>query len=377
MNRDSGSGLVLFFTRGMSLTTWDERGILERETAVYRRLAPRVEGVTFLTYGAGDRHFPDRLDGIDVVPKPAVLPDRAYGALLPALRASVLRRAGVLKTNQVYGGIAALRAAQLHRKPLVARCGFLWSEFASRQLPAGSLRLRAVLALQGRLFRGADVVQVTTDRMADEVLRLHRVSAERIVVVPNYVDTGAFSPSGEAPEERSLVFVGRLSPEKNLTALLEALSELEGVSLTIVGDGPQRGELEAAAQRLGVDARFAGTVPNHELPAVLRRASAFALPSLFEGHPKAALEAMACGLPVVGTDVRGIREVVRHGETGVLAETGAESLRAAVAELLDDDARRERMGHAARAVAQEVSLDRIVERELEVLERARAARARR
>jgi glycosyltransferase involved in cell wall biosynthesis len=371
---DDPLALALFFTRGTSLAIWDERGILERELALYRRLAERRGRIAFLTYGAGDGAYAARLPEIEVVPKRPGLPDRAYGPLLPLLGSGVLRRAAVYKTNQVYGGIAALRAAQLHRRPLIARCGFLWSEVAAEQLPAGSWRLGVVRALERRLFRGAGVVQVTTERIRDEIVRRHGVAAERIVVVPNFVDLERFRPAEAPAPNGSFVFVGRLSPEKNLAALIEALAGLDEVSLTIVGDGPLRPELEALADRVGLEARFAGRVPNERLPELLRGASVFAAPSLYEGHPKAVLEAMAAGLPVLGADVQGIREVVRDGETGVLAATDAGSLRSAAERLLDDAPARLRMGEAGRAAAQAFSLDAVVERELEVIERARRSR---
>ena len=74
---------------------------------------------------------------------------------------------------------------------------------------------------------------------------------DRIVVIPNFVDTRLFAPAAGPPDPRSLVFVGRLSPEKNLEALLEALAGLDGTSLTVVGDGPLRADLESRAGRLG------------------------------------------------------------------------------------------------------------------------------
>ena len=189
-------------------------------------------------------------------------------------------------------------------------------------------------------------------------------------MVPNFVDTRAFAPATDPPEPGSLAFVGRLSSEKNLHPLLEALSGLDGASLTLVGDGPLRSELESRAEALGVEARFLGRVSHKRLPAILTRSEAFVLPSLYEGHPKAAIEAMACGLPVIGTDVPGIRDLVRDGETGVLSGTGAEELRGAVERVLGDPGLRERLGREACAAAQELSLERIVDLEEEVLERA-------
>ena len=363
--------LVLFFTRFVSLATWEERGILDRELALYRELADRGRRIAFVTYGGrGEHRHEHRLNGIRVLANERGLPRRVYAQALPLLHARTLARAGVLKTNQVYGGIAALRAARLYRRPLVARCGFLWTEVADADHGPRDPRSRFVANRERLVLRGADVVTVTTERLAARVRDRHGVPADRIVVVPNFVDTRAFAPATDPPEPGSLAFVGRLSSEKNLHPLLEALSGLDGASLTLVGDGPLRSELESRAEALGVEARFLGRVSHKRLPAILTRSEAFVLPSLYEGHPKAAIEAMACGLPVIGTDVPGIRDLVRDGETGVLSGTGAEELRGAVERVLGDPGLRERLGREACAAAQELSLERIVDLEEEVLERA-------
>jgi glycosyltransferase involved in cell wall biosynthesis len=375
----AAESLVLFFTRGVSLSTWDERGILDREVALYRALAARVGPVAFVTYGdRGDLDFSDRLGSdISVLPNARGLPRRAYNQLLPLLHRGVLRRAGVLKTNQVYGGIAALRAARMYRRPLVARCGFLWSEVAAADHGPRSLRTRFVVDRERRLLRGADQVVVTTPRLKERVVERYAIPGERVAVIPNYVDTSLFAPPPDRPDPGSLVFVGRLSREKNLEALIEAVAGLDGVSLTIVGDGPLRGDLERWTRELGADVRFPGQVPHERLPELLAQASAFALPSFYEGHPKAAVEAMACGLPVVGTDVDGIRDLVRDGETGVLSGTSPSELRVSIERVLGDPALRERMGRAARDETAGVSLERVVELEVEVLERAARTGSRR
>ena len=81
------------------------------------------------------------------------------------------------------------------------------------------------------------------------------------------------------------MFVGRLSPEKNLAALLEAVAGVDGASLTVVGDGPLRAELERRADQLGANA-LPGQVQHERLPAILAEAEAFALPSLYRATPR-------------------------------------------------------------------------------------------
>jgi glycosyltransferase involved in cell wall biosynthesis len=137
------------------------------------------------------------------------------------------------------------------------------------------------------------------------------------------------------------------------------------VELLVAGSGslgePLRGKAEA--NRLPV--RFLGNVPHRQLPEILNSAALFVLPSYYEGHPKALLEAMACGLPVIGSDVPGIRELIRHGETGYLCGTSPEEIRAAIQDVLNAPDLRARMGRNAReSVVDQFSLERVLEMEL-------------
>jgi glycosyltransferase involved in cell wall biosynthesis len=115
--------------------------------------------------------------------------------------------------------------------------------------------------------------------------------------------------------------------------------------------------------------RLLGNVQHRQLPGILKSADLFVLPSRYEGHPKTLIEAMACGLPVVGTDVPGIREIIQHGENGYLCGTSPEEIREAIRVILGDSERRVRMGRNAREfVVEHFALDRIVEKELALLE---------
>ena len=127
-----------------------------------------------------------------------------------------------------------------------------------------------------------------------------RHPSARVIYAPNGVDTTTFAPGlhrgGE--DRRAVLYVGRLSPEKNLERLVAAFARLTTrARLVVIGAGDQRAALERQAVAAGVDIEFRGVVPHSELPAHFNGAGAFVLPSLTEGHPKVLIEAMACGLP--------------------------------------------------------------------------------
>jgi glycosyltransferase involved in cell wall biosynthesis len=367
-----GGRLALFFTRGVSLETWERNGSLERELALYRALGERLDEVALLTYGgAAERRYGDRIGNLTLLPNERRLPALAYEALLPVLRSRDLRRMTVLKTNQLTGGRAALRARRLHGVPLITRCGYLRTEVE----PPGSMRWRLSRLLERTLFRGGDIAVVTTERLREVVLRSYGVEASRVRVVPNPVDLELFRPPpGGHTARLGVVYVGRLAPEKRIDLLIDAVARLDGVPLRIVGTGPLEASLRARAERTGVEAEFLGVRPNAEVARIVASSAVFALTSSFEGHPKALIEAMATGAAVVGTDVPGIRDAVRDEVTGLLAPGDPSSLAERLEQLLGDEGLRRRLGDEARAeVSRRYALDHVVELELDAIDAARAA----
>ena len=156
----------------------------------------------------------------------------------------------------------------------------------------------------------------------------------RLHVVPNSVDIRRLGPPRSTRGEPGLVLtVARLVEKKGLRDLLEACGELQrrpglrdmAVRLEVVGDCPLRGELEATAERLGLDARFRGALPQEEVLELYRRAAVYCLPCVVaasgdrDGLPTSVLEAMALGVPVVTTAVSGLPDAVVHEVTGLVA----------------------------------------------------------
>ncbi len=192
---------------------------------------------------------------------------------------------------------------------------------------------------------------------AQALVRMYGISADRFAVIPTGRPAARFPRVGTAdrraaraslglPDAVSVVLVlGALSPEKNVGAAIDALGHLEGASLLIAGDGPERDTLERiAAARLDTRVRFLGVVS--EPQRVLAAADVLLLTSRTEGMPGVAIEAGLSGLPVVATDVGAVREVVLDGSTGRVVPQGDEG--ALVAALVDALRQRGTFGHAAR-----------------------------
>ena len=214
--------------------------------------------------------------------------------------------------------------------------------------------LRHRRSLWGRIFlricSKATCIVALHEKMVDEIKAFY--PASNISIIQNCVDVGQYQPSpdraalrlqsGFTPDDRLIVYAGRLSAEKGVDFLLRAFSAMprgKTIRLWIYGEGPQRASLLRQAHDLGLDdsVRFQGAIEN--VAAVLQIADVFIMPSHFEGMSNAVLEAMACGVPVIATDVPGNREIIEHNRTGLLVPSGdTAALAGAMTSLLDNPA---------------------------------------
>ena len=361
--------LGLFFTKGVSLAMWAQVGNLTRELAIYKRLLKHGYEVSFVTYGdKSDLEYSDSLGGIRVVCNETGLSPEQYEDDLTEIHEQKFREFSVIKTNQMFGADIALRAAQKFSKPFVARCGYLWSVNSAKENGAESEKAREADRVERLAFSSAHRISLTTEAMKRDVLRRLPECESKIRIIPNYVDTETFRPSSECERiPNQIIFIGRIAPEKNLASLFKAISSLD-VKLVLIGDGPQRKELETDFPELQHKLTWLGNLPNRELPLHINRSSIFVLPSLYEGHPKALIEAMACAVPVIGCDSPGVREIVKDLETGILCSSDSDSIRQSINRLMDDAGLASGLGAAARQfICDCFSLDKIEKLELQLL----------
>ncbi|MDB4993356.1 MAG: hypothetical protein JWM74_788 [Myxococcaceae bacterium] len=200
-------------------------------------------------------------------------------------------------------------------------------------------------------LRRTDVAVAVSDHVARVAKAKAPWSAAKMVVVRNGVDVKRFAPrSSTQADAFTFVVVGRLEPRKGFDLAIEALAQLPGVRLEVVGDGAERAALASLARRLGVHRRvfFHGHLDDPR--ATVSRAHAALCSSRAEGLGLANLEAMALGRAVVGFRVGGVPEIVEHGVTGLLAAPGdVAALAASMRAAMSDRQALARMGAAARA----------------------------
>jgi teichuronic acid biosynthesis glycosyltransferase TuaC len=184
------------------------------------------------------------------------------------------------------------------------------------------------------------------------------IDAAKITVHYTGLDQSRFKPRDQLEEKTRLgitgalvLCIGALIVRKNQRLLIEALPQLPGATLMLVGQGPVEQAYRALATRLGVAdrVRFMGNVPHHDLPAIFAAADVMALLSENEGLANAWVEALACGTPVVASDVGGIRELIKTADAGRIVERNPAAIATAITDLLANPPSREAVAANVRA----------------------------
>jgi glycosyltransferase involved in cell wall biosynthesis len=337
--------IIIFFTYGVSLKIWADSGLLQREIRIYNELMRKYNiQFYFLTYGGvEDRQWECELKGIKLLPVYERLPRLRYKwmsffqtFLIPWFFRKEFKLVEILKTNQIWGGWVAVLVKLIFNKPLFVRCGF---EAYKNSLAAENNDIAHVLLKYTSwvTYKNANHIWLNTNEISDFVRRNFSIPTSKITVRENWVDTGLFKPDRNIVQRKDRVlFVGRLSEEKNIPLLLNSLSGTN-IGLDVVGTGILKEKIVTLAIKLNVDVKFLGLVDNNLMPNIYNQYQVYVLCSIYEGNPKSMLEAMACGCVVIGTKVAGIRNIINHNKTGVLVENSSDNLRKEILNLLSND----------------------------------------
>jgi D-inositol-3-phosphate glycosyltransferase len=328
-----------------------------------------------------DHHLPSEVDvepGFRVVhvdAGPVDLPKEALPEVVDVFTEDLLRHlerrpVDVVHANYWLSGVAGHRVKHELDLPLVTTFHTLARVKAETGDPEPERRIRS----EAEVIGCSDVMLANCVEESSQLRRLYGADADRIEIVPPGVEHAFFSPGQQAGARRALglevgvptlLFVGRIQPLKGLDVAIGALAELVSgphpdARLVVVG-GPSGADGPAEVERMRSLASVAGVAdrirwvepqPHHLLSTWYRAADVVVVPSRSESFGLVALEAAACGAPVVAAAVGGLRTLVDHGNTGLLvADRQASSFAGAISDLLTDRALARRMGDAAAARA--------------------------
>jgi len=366
--------LALIFTMDVSLKTWYGKGMISREVKLYNSLSKHFDKIYFFTYGyRDDLEYSSFLEHkIDIIPMPLFFSIRKlrkimviiYSFLLPLLHIKKLKDIEFIKTNQMKGAWAALFAKKIFKCKFILRTGYTWSKFYENE-SKNYLKVKLIKLIESICYKNADEVIVSSNFDRDYIKTNYKINCE-INVIPNYVDVERFRKLKVQKIKNSIIFIGRLENQKNLFNLLKAIVGLN-YKLTIIGEGSLLKALMEYATTYSINVKFIQRVPNEELPVLLNKHEIFILPSLYEGTPKVLLEAMACGMSVIGTNVVGINEIIIDKFNGLLCETDPVSIHNTIINLVKNGDLKKKLGNNARdTIIQNFTFESYLGEELEL-----------
>ena len=348
--------LVVLFTYGYKMSDWAKKGHLQREAILYNTLADNGVYTTFITYGdkedfKWENQFNDKIKIIPVYDKLYYFRSKVLRFIqsffIPFYLKEILKKSGLIKTNQIWGGWVAVIAKYLYNVPFIARCGNEPYSFSILK----KTRKRQIFKhlLNGHLtYKCADKIIVATNAGKDVINNVFNISSNKINVLANWIDTELFKPMLNVGEYTNrIIAVGRLVKQKNYPLIFNTIKD-SSFTLDIIGSGEMEDELRELAIKLKISVNFLGKVKNNQLPTIYNQYPIYVLTSIAEGNPKTLLEAMACECAVIGTNVAGINNIVRDGKNGILVDLDQVSLKKAILKLISDEQMRVVLGKQAR-----------------------------
>jgi len=271
----------------------------------------------------------------------------------------------IIASHLFLTAVQALRIALKMDKPTILG---VHGVYAHRGPVLNSIQRIYLRTVARWIFKKVDIIRCLTLEDAQEVMRYGAPSG-KIRIIPNPINTDLFKPRIKRVEN-TLIWTGRMVPEKGLRYLIEAMNILvhkyghRDVHLLLIGAGPQQSLLFRMVKKyqLNNNVNFLGWLPRRKVAEYLSKATLFVFPSLREGMPFSLLEALSSGLPAVGSNVPGVRSLIIHKHNGLLVPPkDPTSLARAIAYLLKHrDLRLEMSKNARKYVMANFSYQRVL-----------------
>ena len=320
--------VLVVFTYGYSLETWNESGTIFRELSIYKKLH-ELYGIefTFLTFSDGKTDFDLRKYGIKVISvyEYINLSGNKYtnylrSFLIPFYLKDIVKNVDLIKQNQLLGSWISIIMKILYRKPLFIRTGYDMYKFSIEENKHFLVKsLYKLLTIFSIYF--SDIYSVSSE---DDIkfLKKDLKIKKDITLRKNWILGTKYIPFSQRFEMK-LLSVGRLETQKNFSQLIKSLEGTNYI-LDIVGKGSLKDTLVKEAELHNVEVNFIESIENTELINYMSNYKYYVSTSSFEGNPKTILEAMSAGCVVLASDIPNHTEIIENNLSGVILdkETG-------------------------------------------------------
>ncbi len=331
--------LGIFLSSGDSLTDMEKYGQADRFKSFYLKyFADNFDNIYLFSYEN------EKISGlprnVKLVGNRYKIHRWLYNLLIPFLEYKNILKCDVFRAYHLSGTFPAIVTKIFFLKPFVFNYGYDYREFVVVEKKYFQYILLTLVHPLACFF--AERIIAVTKAV------LKWTPKEKTVFIPNGVDTKVFKPLRKLNSKRlKVINIGRLETQKNQLNLVKSLKGLP-VDLLIIGRGSLKNQILKLAKDLKVNVKIIDRVDNTKLPKMYNQADIFALPSITEGPVKVLLEAMACGLPVVGSKVNGIKEILKDNVNGIFCSTEVKSIRRAIVKLVSSRELRVKIGDNAR-----------------------------
>lgn len=366
--------LILLFSLGIPLSSWQKSGLAYREKAYYQRFTHRQHSVSLLTYGKQDQQYADFWEPIKILPWLGKITHFVKYALFAVFyHRKAFRQANIVKSNQSQGSLVGFLGKFINPKlKFVVRCGWVRTkDMIIQEENRTGLKLKRALFFEWLGFKLADAIIVVTESDANYIVEHYRANRKKITVIPNSIDTDQYQYQDNHPDfskSANILLVGRLVEMKNFHKVFEAISRIDkDISINIVGEGSYKTELERYAQKFNVKAKFIGNVANDKLASLYNQHDLVLMTEAYgSGMPKVVLESMAAGTTILASNIRSVMQFLRNSENGFICKPETDDIERGLVEIFNTSP--EKLSKIREQARQEVeqlySMDACVEKEL-------------
>jgi glycosyltransferase involved in cell wall biosynthesis len=327
----------------MSLKSWHESGLLNREIKLYKELQKNKDiKYTFITYGdEEDLTFSNKLENINIIPLYKDLKyfknkyiRFLYSFTFPYYLKRLKINPDLIKTNQLNGIWIAIIYKLISRTPLLIRTGYDMFLFKVKERKYIKSLFAYFITQLGIIFSNYYLVSSKSDLRF--ITEKYFFTKNKILLRPNWVNIPKHTKPFDKRSENTLLSVGRLEEQKNYPQLINAFRNSEFL-LDIVGSGTKEKELKSLAKKKNTSCNFLGNIEHNKLLEIYSEYKIFISTTLYEGNPKTILEAMANGCVVVAPNIDNVSEIIDSELNGILFDPSNQNLLKLIKAIIEDN----------------------------------------